>query len=398
MRENRIHLFRMLGFRISLDLSWLLLAALVTWSLAKGYFPWAVPGLATATYWWMAVVGALGLFVSIILHELAHAVVARRFDLPITGITLFIFGGVAEMEDEPETPVAEMAMAIAGPIASFAIAGVMLAVLQLAPGSGAPVPAVAVVGYLATINLVLAIFNLVPAFPLDGGRMLRAGLWWWTGDVMWATRVAAVTGAVLAALLIAFGVVNILGGAFVAGVWQMLLGFFIYSAASSSGTALELRRGLKDVRVGRLARKDVITVSPELSVRDLVEDYFYRHHMKLFPVVGPDGRLMGCVSLSDVNRLRREAWPHSTVGEIMRPCDDTVVATPDTPVLVALSRMREAGRGRLVVATADGRLAGILTAHDVMSYIAVRSELGWHTGRRNETRKRTATTDLEARS
>jgi Zn-dependent protease/CBS domain-containing protein len=379
MLENRIPLFRMLGIRISLDLSWFLLALLLTWSLARGYFPWAAPGLDGTSYWAMGLAGALGLFASIVAHELGHAVVARWYGVAVSGITLFIFGGVAEMEDEPPTPQAELWVAVAGPVTSVAVALVAAGALQLL--DGAAVQVVAVIGYLATINVVLAVFNMVPAFPLDGGRILRAALWWWSDDMIWATRIAAATGTLLAALLIALGVVNTLGGAFVAGIWQMLLGFFIYSAASTSSAALELRRGLDGVRVGRLARRDVVTVTPDVTVSALVEDYFYRHHMKMFPVVGADGKLVGCVSLSDVNRLRRESWSHSTVGEIMRPCEGSVVRL-ETPMLEALGRMRREGQGRLVVVDAEQRVAGILTAHDVTSFIAVRSELGWNGGRR----------------
>ena len=163
----RLTLFRLLGFEVRLDASWLILAVLVTWSLARGYFPSTAPGLAAETYWWMGVVGAVGLFASIVLHELAHSVVARRYGLPMRGITLFIFGGVAEMEDHPPTPKAEGLMAIAGPIMSYALALLCYLLYLAASGGGLPAAPVAVLGYLGFINAVLATFNLNPVFPLD---------------------------------------------------------------------------------------------------------------------------------------------------------------------------------------------------------------------------------------
>ncbi|MCK5276199.1 MAG: site-2 protease family protein, partial [Alphaproteobacteria bacterium] len=212
-----IPLFRILGFQVKLDASWLILAVLVTWSLAAGYFPARYEGLSGPTYLWMGVAGALGLFASIVFHELSHSLVARRYGMQIRGITLFIFGGVAEMEDEPPTAKAEFLMAIAGPIASavLSVSFNILGDFGVRMGMAAPVPAV--LGYLSFINMLLAAFNLVPAFPLDGGRMLRAVLWGWKGDLRWATRIAANAGASFGFALIAFGLFNIITGNLIGG-------------------------------------------------------------------------------------------------------------------------------------------------------------------------------------
>lgn len=223
MFTRRIDLFNLLGFRVSLDASWFLLAFLIVWTLASGYFPQMLPGENVQTYLWMGIAGAIGLFVSIVLHEFAHAIVARRYDLPIAGITLFIFGGIAEMADEPKSPGVEFQVAIAGPIASFAIAAVCYAAGTALTGQDVEQIA-AVVQYLALINLALAIFNLLPAFPLDGGRMLRAALWHWQGSLRKATRTASYTGIAVAVMIMALGVLNIIAGAFIAGLWQMLIG------------------------------------------------------------------------------------------------------------------------------------------------------------------------------
>lgn len=372
MFTSRIPLFKLLGIQVGLDVSWFLLAFLLVWSLAAGYFPWALPGLDGATYFWMGLLGAIGLFASIIFHEFAHALVARQYDLPISNITLFIFGGVAEMEDEPRTAAAEFWMAIAGPIASFILSLMFYLLLRSGIASEAS-PFGAVIGYLAFINLVLAIFNMLPAFPLDGGRILRSALWWYNDNFKKSTRIAASTGSVLAVLLMALGVFNIINGALVAGIWQMLIGFFIYSAAGASRTHAELRTSLHGVTVSRVMRPEVITVPAATSVQGLVEDYFYRYYFKLFPVVD-GGRIVGVVGVKDVGNVPREDWARVRTSEIMKPLDQENSVRADVPVYNVLRQMQGQGRSRLVVT--DGQsLKGVITLRDIMGYLAVRSEL-----------------------
>ena len=242
MFSARIPLFSVLGFRISIDLSWFLLAFLIVWTLSMGQFPSALPGLSRTTYFIMGIIGALGLFASIILHELAHAVVARGFGLPIGGITLFIFGGVAELQDEPKTPRAEFWVAIAGPISSVAIAGACWGAASLAAGAGLR-EADTVLRFLAIINTILALFNLVPAFPLDGGRILRSILWWRNGDLKRSTRIAAYSGTAFGGLLMALGLVQLLTGNPIGGTWQILIGFFLSGAAAHARQQVELKIG-----------------------------------------------------------------------------------------------------------------------------------------------------------
>lgn len=229
---NRLTLFSLFGIRIRVDASWLLLAGLIVWSLASGYFPETAPGLPPADYWWLAGVGLAGLAASIVAHELAHAVVGRRFRMSIRGITLFIFGGVAEMEDEPDSAKGEFLMAVAGPLVSFAAAGLFHLTDWLVEDGQGPVSAVA--AYLALLNLLLGAFNLVPAYPLDGGRMLRAALWAWRGDVLWATRLAARLGGVVGLLLMLWGVWDVLTLDPVVGLWRMVLGLFLRVAAAQA--------------------------------------------------------------------------------------------------------------------------------------------------------------------
>jgi Zn-dependent protease/predicted transcriptional regulator len=373
MFTNRIPLFTLFGIKVGLDYSWFLLAILLVWSLSAGYFPWALPGLDTATYLWMGIVGAAGLFGSIIFHEYCHALVARRYDLPISRITLFIFGGVAEMDDEPRTAASEFWMAIAGPIGSFALAAAMF-VLVAGGVFALDSPIAAVVGYLAFINLILAIFNLLPAFPLDGGRMLRAAVWWFTGNFQKATRIAATTGAVLAIALIALGVINIIGGAFVQGIWQMLIGFFVYSAANASRAHAELRGSLHGIPVSRIMRRDCVTVPAETPVQKLVEEYFYRHFYKVFPVVDATGRPVGVIGLKDVANANRDDWRSVRTADIMKPLTQDNTVSSDAPAYKVLQQMQRRQNSRLLVT--DGQtLKGIITLRDIMSYLAVRDEL-----------------------
>jgi Zn-dependent protease/CBS domain-containing protein len=373
MFTNRIPLFTLFGIKVGLDYSWFFLAILLVWSLAAGYFPWVLPGLDTASYLWMAILGAAGLFASIIFHEYAHALVARKYDLPISRITLFIFGGVAEMDDEPRTAAAEFWMAIAGPIASFLLAAAMLVVVSVGP-FGLESRLGAIIGYLAFINLILAVFNLLPAFPLDGGRMLRAAVWWFTQDFQKATRIAAATGSVLAIALIGLGILNIIGGAFVQGIWQMLIGFFVYSAANASRAHAELRGSLHGVPVNRIMRRELVTVPADTPVQKLVDEYFYRHFYKVFPVVDGSGRPVGVIGLKDVGNANRDDWRSVRTGDIMKPLSEDNTVTSNAPAYKVLQMMQRRQNSRLLVI--DGHsLKGMVTMRDVMSYLAVRDEL-----------------------
>ena len=306
MFGSPIELFRLAGIPIRLDRSWFAIAILVVWSLATGFFPVAQPGLTPAAYWVMGAAAALGLFGSIVVHELFHAIVARRHHIPMGGITLFVFGGVAEMQAEPETPRAEWRMAIAGPLASIAIAGVAFGAAELAsafePLRGTTAVR-SVLRYLAAINGLLAAFNLLPAFPLDGGRLLRAVLWRRRGDLRWATRVASRAGRGFSLVLMGLGGVRVLLGDLLGGVWSFLLGSFLGRAATGSYQQLLVRHALRGTPVSRFMTPDPVTVPPEITVGELVEEYVYKYHHKLFPVVA-DGRLLGCISTNQIKALR----------------------------------------------------------------------------------------------
>ena len=369
-----VTLFRLLGFEVKADLSWVLLAILVAWSLSTGVFPMRVKDLSTGTYWVMGIIGAAGLFLSIIVHEFSHSLVARKRGMPMKGITLFIFGGVAEMGDEPPGPKSELQMAAAGPLASIAIALVFYGIYSLGKGGGIPVPLNAVIGYLALINALLAGFNLVPAFPLDGGRILRAILWSIKDDVHWATRVASTVGSAFGFFLIFMGVVNVLGGNFIGGMWWFLIGMFLNTAARMSYQRLVTRKALEGEKVRRFMNPDPVTVSPSTTIDRLVEDYVYRYHHKLYPVVEGGGKLVGCVTLKDVKNIPREQWPHKTAGELSSSCSPDNTIGPDEDATRALSAMNRGRESRLMVVE-EGRLVGVLALKDLLDFLALKVDL-----------------------
>lgn len=374
MFAQRVTLFALRGIRVQIDASWLLLAVLIAWSLAVGYFPFVAPGLAPATYWSMAVAGLVGLAASIVIHEFAHALVARRQAMPVHSIVLFVFGGVAEMSEEPSSARGELLMAVAGPAASLVLAGAFyLLGMAAALGLGMDHPLVIVLGYLGFINLLLAIFNMVPAYPLDGGRVLRAVLWLRKRDIVQATRIAAAVGSIFAFALMALGVVNLLAGHLIGGLWWLLIGMFVRAAAVSGYRQQVAQATLSGQPVSRFMRRDAVTVSPDLTLDRLVEDYFYRFYFKTFPVT-ERGRLVGCVAIDQVKAVDKSRWPHQTVRTVMEPCGPDNTVAEDSAAVIALGLMRRTGRSRVLVAR-DGHLVGVLALRDLLNYLSLRLDL-----------------------
>lgn len=372
MALPRLRLFSFRGIPIRLDASWFAIAVLVAWSLAAQLFPAWRPGLPRATYWVMGLVGALGLFASIVVHELSHALVARRHNIPIDGISLFVFGGVAEMGTEPPSPKAELTMAIAGPLTSIAIGVVALAASALAvawPGA-----AVTVLAYLGVVNLLLAAFNLIPAFPLDGGRVLRALLWRRHGNLVRATHTAARVGIAFSVALMALGGFRVLLGDLLGGVWFFLIGLFLRQAADASYQQVVVRGALENEPVKKFMTVGPVSVRPDITLAEFLDSYVYRYHHKLFPVQD-NGRLLGLISTEQVRGVPRADWPSRKVGAVTVPLAQAVTVTPDTAALQALGRMRQSGRSRLLVVD-DGRLAGVLSVRDLLDFLALKLELG----------------------
>lgn len=373
MFSHRIKLFKILGFEIRLDASWLFLAGLIIWSLATGLFPQTTGGLSASAYWWMGVAGAVGLFASIVFHELCHSVVANHYHLPMRGITLFIFGGVAEMGGEPQSPKVEFLMAIAGPIASVVL-GLLCTGLHQVGANRWPPQLLGVLGYLGWINLALAAFNIIPAFPLDGGRVLRSALWYFQGDLRRATRIASRIGAGFGFLMMVFGGWQFFRGNVIGGIWYFLIGMFVQKASQSSYTQVVLRSALEGEPVLHFMKANPVTVRPYISIRELVDDFIYRYHFRTFPVTTDSGEVLGCVGTREVKQIPPDEWDRHTVREIAKPVTEANTITPETDALKALAKMRENGTTGLLV-TDHGRLLAIVSMRDLLKLLAAKMDL-----------------------
>lgn len=368
-----IKLFSILGFEVKLDFSWVFIATLVVWSLATGYFPNQLEGFTSDIYWTMAVVGMFGLFFSIVFHELAHSLVARIFGLKIKGITLFIFGGMAEMANDPKNPITEFMMAIAGPIGSFILAGIFYLIVLIGSAIGIGQPIVTVFAYLAFINTILAFFNLIPAFPMDGGRVLRSILWHYTGNKAKATHIAVRGGHFFGVGLIVFGIASALTGNFVAGIWMGLIGMFIQRSAASEDFRSDVTSVFGKQKVGEYMVADPVSLDVNVKIQELVDGYFYQFYHDMFPVTDHD-KLVGYVTVRDVNKVPAKSWTMTSVSKIMTLCNSDNTVSVDTLMMDALTQMGKTNNGRLMVVQND-RLVGIVTLKDLLGVISIKSQL-----------------------
>jgi len=368
-----LNVMRIAGIRIMIDHSWLIIFFLVVWSLATGYFPEGHPPVRGRPAWILGVAAALLLFGSVLVHELSHALVARRAGVSVPRIRLFLFGGVSEMTSEPPDPRSEVRIAAAGPVISFALAGLFYAVSKsslpaLAPGGGP------LLEYVAALNVVLGLFNLLPGFPLDGGRILRAWLWARTGSLLKATRWAGRAGSIVGFGMMGLGLIELINGGSLGGLWLMVIGIFLHQAASSSYQVLLLQDTLSGCRVRQIMTQPVIAVPDHASLEELARDYFFRHPRGSFPVVSGE-TLVGMVSLDQMKGVPRDDWGRTPVRQVMTPAARLRRLAPDDDCVMALQAMVRDEVGRLPVVE-DGRIVGILSRRDVMRLLKIRSDLG----------------------
>jgi len=380
MFGTRWRLFRLLGIPISVDASWLIILALLTLSLASafpailhGYFPAATRELAPFEYWIMGLVTALAFFTCLLLHELGHAIVARARGMSIRGITLFLFGGVAELGDEPPSAATEFLMAIAGPVVSVILAGGFWLLAVVGYNGGWPHPLVIVLGYLGMINGLVLAFNLIPAFPLDGGRVLRSILWSITGNLRRATYWASLSGQAFAWLLIAWGLMQFFTANWLGGIWMGMIGLFLNNAAQSGYQQVLVKQALQGEPVRRFMNPDPIVVPPSLDLLHWVEDFVYRHDRKTYPVVS-DGHLEGYIETRMLTRIPRAEWDRHTVGEVMQRDLTALTIPPHADALVALGKMQRSGVSCLLVTLGD-RLVGIISLSDLLRFLNLKLEL-----------------------
>ncbi|MFC6636784.1 site-2 protease family protein [Sulfitobacter sediminilitoris] len=367
MFSNSVKIFSFAGFDIKLDPSWLLIAALITWSLAQQYFPSTMPGLSQQTYLLMGVFAMLCFFASLLLHEMSHSVVARHFGIEIKGITLFLFGGVAELEAEPKSAEVELLVAIAGPLMSLLLSlgfWILAGVSTLAIGSS---PLTEVLSYLSMINLVLALFNLVPAFPLDGGRVLRAWLWHRHGDILRATETAAKSGTIFAMVLMFFGVLALFQGIIAAGIWQIMIGLFILAAARSSYQHQLAQSVFANKSVRELMVADPVVVSPGMTLSAFVNTVMLQKHVQFVPVV-EDGALLGHMDAGVLASIDRENWANTQVGDVFAGLENASMVSPDMAAQDLMSHISKTGRRKFLVVD-DHKLLGVITLADLTDYL-----------------------------
>ena len=313
-----LRLGKIAGIDIYVNFSWLIILVFLTWSLATGWFYQLYPGWSTATYWIVSLIAALLLFVSVLLHELAHSVVARARGLPVKNITLFIFGGVSNLEQEPESAGVEFQMAIVGPVTSLLIGGLSLLLFVALKGSSPQLEAI--LGYLGITNLLLGVFNLIPGFPLDGGRVLRSIIWKITGSMRKATRIASVVGQIIAYLFILWGIWQFFTGSILDGIWIGFIGWFLLTAAQSTNSHVMLQSMFRGVTVGQVMNKTPTTVPANISLQKLVDEYFLPSGLRTAFVTQGD-QLAGMITLSDIRHVPREQWGQTPVGYVMIPLE-----------------------------------------------------------------------------
>ncbi len=372
---------RALGIPIRVHASWFLVFFLATWSLSTGYLPDSLPGLSPERYWAMGAVAAILLFFSVLLHELGHSYVALYYRIPIEQITLFIFGGVAHMRREAPSPKAEFLIAVAGPAVSFVIGGICFLLVLLAESVQRQqgLQGVIMLGVLlGMVNVQLGLFNLIPGFPLDGGRVLRAGLWAWGKDFYRATRQAAVVGLAFGAIFGLVGLIVVYGAAsgelpaamMSNGGWVVFIGMFLFAAALASRRQAVLRQSLATIPIRDMMVTTVVSIPAQCTLHEAVNQYFQAYGYGGFPVLD-DRRLVGLLTVFEVQGVAPALWAWRQVDQVMRPVSESLVITPEVPVIHAMERMARGGWDRLVVMQ-DGEVVGLVTQSAIVHFLQLR--------------------------
>ncbi len=363
---------KLFGIDIYIHISWIIIVVLMTWSLAVGWFPVLYHGFSAITYWVLGFIAAILLFVSVLLHELAHSVVARMRGLPVKNITLFIFGGVSNIEREPGSPGIEFQMAVVGPLTSLLIGVLSLGVLYVLGIPDSPLGAI--LGYLGFANILLGIFNLIPGFPLDGGRVLRSIVWKIDGNLRRATRVVTIVGQIISYLFILFGIWLFFVGYFIDGLWFGFIGWFLLSSAQAANSEVALQSVFRGVTVGEVMNTTPTTVPANISLQRLVDEYFLPYGLRSAFVIQVD-QLAGLITLSDIRHVPREDWGQTPVGLAMIPRDRLHIVSPQQSLNDVLPLMAGRDVNQLPVVQ-DDRLVGVLSRDAIVRYLEIRRSLG----------------------
>lgn len=369
--EASLKLGRIRGIEIGIHYTWVFIFGLLTYSLAVDFFPSFYDNWTTAQYWIISAIASLLLFGSVVAHELGHSFVAMARGIPVKSITLFIFGGVASLSQDTQDARTEFQVAIAGPAVSFLIALVSVGLTYLLEGVSSQ--AAGVFLYLAWANGLLVAFNLIPGFPLDGGRVFRSIVWGITHDMNRSTNIAGTVGVIIGYLFIILGVFVIFTGALISGIWFIAIGWFLQNAAEQSRQQVRMQETFQDVSIAMLMERNPPEVSPETSIESLVETHILGQNTRGVPVVR-DGTLVGIITLSDIKTVPRLEWDRYRVLDRMTPRDSLITVTPDTSLDVALQAMSEKDIHQIPVVHGD-LLVGLLTRNDVIRFIQLRNEI-----------------------
>jgi Zn-dependent protease/CBS domain-containing protein len=366
-----LHLGRIAGIALEINVSWLIILVLLTVSLAVSWFPQAAPGYPPGTYWGVGFLSAVLLFVAVLVHELAHSLVARARGLPVKSITLFIFGGISNLEQDPPSPGVEFQVTVVGPLSSLIIAALCWVIALAMKG----VPLIgAVLGYLAITNALLAFFNLIPGFPLDGGRVLRAMLWKFTGSLRTATRWATRVSQVIAFLFILVGIWLFFSGSLLGGLWLGFIGWFLLGTAQAANAQVMLETLFGRVTVGEVMNPAPLTVSPSLSLLDLVENNLLPRSLRAVCVT-QDDHLVGLISLTEIRQVPRDQWPQTPIWQVMVPRNRLSVAVPQQRLSEAMEVMARRNIHQLPVVQEE-RLMGMVSRETIVRFLEVRRGLG----------------------
>jgi len=374
MNEN-LSLGRIAGIHVGLNWSLLVVAALIAWSLASGILPAQAPGQTTGVYWVAGVISAFVFLASLLAHELAHSVVATRRGVRVDGITLWLFGGVSRFGSETTSPGSQALIIFVGPLTSLVLGGIFY-LLAIAAGGGAPTGLLPVtLSWLGYINIVLGVFNLVPAFPLDGGRLLQSLIWLRTGDRLRATRIAARIGMGFAFLLIAYGLATFLvAGSLIGGLWSVFLGWFLLSAARSEEAGGLIRQALGGIRIADVMTPNPVQAPDNITVEEVLHSFVMASRHSTFPTSDADGRLTGLLTMAAIKKVSPKARATTLVREITCPLDKVSMARPDDLATKLLFAPDTCSEGRTLVVD-NGRLVGIISPSDI-SRLVQRSTLG----------------------
>jgi Zn-dependent protease len=354
---------RIAGVPVGVNWSVLVIFALIAAGLSAGQFPRAYPDHAMAAYVAAGIGAAVVFLLGLLAHEVSHAVIAKRNGIAVKGITLWLFGGVAELQGEADSPGAELRIAGIGPLVSLVIGGIFGGIAALLAAGGADNLAVGALAWLGGINVALAVFNILPAAPLDGGRLLRAALWKWRGDRTWAAVISARAGRVLGWLLIAFGLIQFLLGAAAGGLWLALIGWFLLGAAGAEERQAEVGQALSGVKVSDVMSSNPQTVPPNIRVAEFIDQYLFGYRHTVFPLA-EDGRPVGLVSLDRVRQVPPDQRERTGLREVACAEKDLTIASPEEPLTELLPRLSQCADGRALV-VAEGRLVGIVSPSDV---------------------------------